>query len=155
MDNTTARIDMQRLAILNDRLCQTIDALNQVRMTAHGFAPTMGTNHIPYYGAGIGFGSQFSNGFVPHIGWNGAPFYGTTPVIGANSHFGLNPYATSPSYFGYGIGGLNYGYNNFGLNTVAPLNPWNVGAPGVVNRPFVGSEIDRNRTAFATQAPLW
>lgn len=35
MNTTTARVDIERLQILNDRLCQTLDALNQVRLSAH------------------------------------------------------------------------------------------------------------------------
>jgi hypothetical protein len=35
MNTSTARVDIERLQILNDRLCQTLDALNQVRLSAH------------------------------------------------------------------------------------------------------------------------
>jgi hypothetical protein len=35
----TARIDTQRLQLLNACILQTIDALNQVRMSVHSVAP--------------------------------------------------------------------------------------------------------------------
>jgi hypothetical protein len=34
----TAKIDIRKLQLLNDRISQTIDALNQVRMSVHGLA---------------------------------------------------------------------------------------------------------------------
>jgi len=44
----TVKVDLQRLQILNDRIAQTIDALNQVRLSVHGL-----THSNPY-----GFGQQ-------------------------------------------------------------------------------------------------
>lgn len=32
----TVKVDIQKLQLLNDRIAQTIDALNQVRMSVHG-----------------------------------------------------------------------------------------------------------------------
>ena len=36
----TVKVDIQKLQLLNDRIAQTIDALNQVRMSAHGIHHT-------------------------------------------------------------------------------------------------------------------
>ena len=104
MENTTARIDMQRLAILNDRLCQTLDALNQVRMSAHGFnagmtaAPAYGVanqmNAFNQTGFGLGFAPQFAHAYPAAYP---AAFAGS-PVVG-----GFSPY-------------------------MATVNPWNMSA---------------------------
>ena len=32
----TVKVDVQKLQLLNDRIAQTIEALNQVRMSVHG-----------------------------------------------------------------------------------------------------------------------
>lgn len=37
-----AKIDIRKLQLLNDRLVQAIDALNQVRMSVYGATPTQG-----------------------------------------------------------------------------------------------------------------
>ena len=36
----TVKVDIQKLQLLNDRIAQTIDALNQVRMSVHGIQHT-------------------------------------------------------------------------------------------------------------------
>lgn len=69
MENTTtARIDIQRLQILNDRLCQTLDALNQVRMSAHSYASTAShaatTGYAPAQ-IGVGFSNPYLMGTLP------------------------------------------------------------------------------------------
>jgi len=38
-----AKIDIRKLQMLNDRISQTIDALNQVRLSVHGLAHTSAT----------------------------------------------------------------------------------------------------------------
>src|SRR5580765_545566 len=55
-----ARVDVRKLQILNDRINQTIDALNQVRLSVHGLGHT-GMNppgHGPGYGMQQGLGAQ-------------------------------------------------------------------------------------------------
>ncbi|MCB0419979.1 MAG: hypothetical protein KDD61_03235 [Bdellovibrionales bacterium] len=37
METTTARIDMQKLQILSDRIAYTLEALNQVRLSAYNY----------------------------------------------------------------------------------------------------------------------
>ena len=68
----TTRIDLQKLQLLNDRICQCLDALNQVRLSAHAstFAPTpygYGYNHFagqPAFGSPV-WNSGFQPGFQP------------------------------------------------------------------------------------------
>ena len=107
----TARVDIQRLQLLNDRINQTIDALNQVRLSVHGLqstpTPTMG--QIP---GTYGFGLSHSSGFVPS---------GLAP-------FGLSP-AGIPTPVG--IGAVGYGPQISG----APQTMGSAYVPGV--QPFV------------------
>ena len=61
-----AKVDVRKLQILNDRINQTIDALNQVRLSVHGLAhsglmnPLSGFIGQGYQGFGMqpGFGTQ-------------------------------------------------------------------------------------------------
>lgn len=53
-----ARVDVRKLQILNDRINQTIDALNQVRLSVHGLGHT-GMNPVGY---GTGYGVPQSLG---------------------------------------------------------------------------------------------
>jgi hypothetical protein len=43
----TARVDLRKLQLLNDRIAQVIDALNQVRFSVHGLQHTPGFTGIP------------------------------------------------------------------------------------------------------------
>ncbi len=45
----TAKVDIRKLQLLNDRISQTIDALNQVRMSVHGLSHA---NPLGQLGAG-------------------------------------------------------------------------------------------------------
>jgi hypothetical protein len=58
-----AKVDIRKLQLLNDRINQTIDALNQVRLSVHGLSQTAGpqgqvpgVGYSPYaqFGQGIG-----------------------------------------------------------------------------------------------------
>ncbi len=102
-----ARVDIKKLQLLNDRIVQTIDALNQVRLSVHGLqhssgiagvspfatsASSLGAYGTPSIGAGIGLGAAgLGAGFgavSPYAMMSAAP-YGL-------SHTSLSPYA-SPS----------------------------------------------------------
>jgi hypothetical protein len=60
----TAKVDLRKLQLLNDRIAQVIDALNQVRFSVHGlshttpgFAPNgVGYNSFPWQGQVSPFG---------------------------------------------------------------------------------------------------
>jgi hypothetical protein len=55
----TVKVDMQKLQLLNERIAQTIEALNQVRMSVHGFQHTAAQAWSPV--AGYPYGS-----YTPH-----------------------------------------------------------------------------------------
>ena len=86
----TVKVDMQKLQLLNERIAQTIDALNQLRLSVHGI------QHTPYgspYQA-LSYGTPWMQspygqpqfvptGFVPQQ-FAGQPFYGNS--FGGNSY---------------------------------------------------------------------
>lgn len=69
----TAKVDIRKLQILNDRINQCIDALNQVRLSVHGLSHT--TPGVPFVPAGInplvqspfGYAGVGSAGFAPYV----------------------------------------------------------------------------------------
>jgi hypothetical protein len=58
-----AKVDIRKLQLLNDRVCQTIDALNQVRMSVHGLGQAQGYAAAPM---------QFVTGLGHTTGYNPA-----------------------------------------------------------------------------------
>jgi hypothetical protein len=107
-----AKVDVRKLQILNDRINQTIDALNQVRLSVHGLGHTGGlqSQMNPYTSfIGQGYGMQQPYGM-------GAP--GIFPGIGQLGHQGLQG--------GFpGIGqGLQGGFPGFGSQLGIQHNPY-------------------------------
>ncbi len=86
----TAKVDVRKLQLLNDRINQTIDALNQVRLSVHGLQHTGG---LP----GIG-----QLGPTP-MGMN--PFYAQQPW-GMQQPFGLQPGIAPLQPQPFGVPGL-------------------------------------------------
>jgi hypothetical protein len=78
----TVKVDIQKLQLLNDRLAQTIEALNQVRLSVHGI------QHSP---------AQVSPWGVPAYGYGAYGAYAQSPFAFQPS-FGApyTPYMTSP-----------------------------------------------------------
>ncbi len=60
----TAKVDIEKLQLLNDRINQTIEALNQVRMSVHGLT-TARTQGMPFPQA------QFGGVGLSHTGVGG------------------------------------------------------------------------------------
>jgi hypothetical protein len=74
----TAKVDVRKLQMLNDRINQTIDALNQVRLSVHGMSTNgngtfaNGTTPFttPFVGATFpGVHPGIAAGAIPGIGW--------------------------------------------------------------------------------------
>lgn len=100
----TVKVDIQKLQLLNDRIAQTIEALNLVRMSVHGIqhTPVSPWGYGAYPGAQLGFAQQFTpyaSPFVPQFAPQFGPQFGANPYgsfIGGLQH---SPYAspyTSP-----------------------------------------------------------
>jgi hypothetical protein len=113
-----AKVDIRKLQLLNDRINQTIDALNQVRLTVHG----LGLGHsnpyqqMPPYLGGNFFGAQmgqqpFGQPYGQQYGQQGIgqQFGGVSPFTQGGIGGGLqhsNPFSNP---FTQGIGGQQFG----------------------------------------------
>jgi hypothetical protein len=74
-----ARVDVRKLQILNDRINQTIDALNQVRLSVHGLGhsglqnPFMTQGYGMPQGVGVGVPSPYGLGMQNPLQGMGGP----------------------------------------------------------------------------------
>jgi hypothetical protein len=129
----TAKVDIRKLQLLNDRINQCIDALNQVRLSVHGLSGTaagvqggVGAGQTPGFGAEYGFGLTHSglgqNPFAQNpfaqsgigqyaqsgLGQTGAvPFaspFGPTPTQGYFPGFIPTGFPQQPTAAAFGIG---------------------------------------------------
>jgi len=83
-----AKVDIRKLQLLNDRITQTIDALNQVRLTVHGLGHSTPYGQMNPWTSGFGqqsFGQQ-SYGQQP---WGQ---FGGQQSLGQPFGAGVNPY---------------------------------------------------------------
>jgi hypothetical protein len=108
-----AKVDIRKLQLLNDRINQTIDALNQVRLSVHGLGHTAGVpGQIPGFGMGVPFGGAQQGFGQPYGQGFGAGFPNAQQAVGGwgqgMSHTGGAP--------GYGIGA-------FGVPGLQAQNP--------------------------------
>ena len=112
-----ARVDLNKLQILNDRICQTIDALNQVRLSVRAVTQVPGVAS-PYATSPVGFqhSTPWAYGAMGSVSPWSNPFalqglqglQGITPmglqhsVLGNAVPYGNSPYGNSP-YFPQGL----------------------------------------------------
>ena len=162
----SARVDLRKLQLLNDRINQCLDALNQVRLSTHGLSHTAAQSANPGYpspGYNVGYsaqGPQFSGlpmGTNPQIGGIGQgidprfagaiPFQGQAAgYYGGLSHtpfagipqYGLNPIAQTS-----GLGGAQWPF----AGQFAGQNPLAAFMPGLSH---TGAELE---TGY--QRPIW
>jgi hypothetical protein len=88
----TAKVDIRKLQLLNDRINQCIDALNQVRLSVHGLS--QGLSHTnPQSQAGVNPGSPYGQGLTG---------FGVNPFIQAQ----VNPFQTQVNPFGFAPAGF-------------------------------------------------
>jgi len=116
----TAKVDIRKLQLLNDRINQCIDALHQVRLSVHalqqgyqtqqpygmGFNPfqshTQGLWNQPFQQQPFGFPQQFGQGMNPQLFGQGQQFgQGINPqLFGQGQQFGqgqtFNPTQQNP-----------------------------------------------------------
>ncbi len=86
----TAKVDIRKLQLLNDRINQCIDALNQVRLSVHGLS--QGLSHTSPQ-SGINAGSPYGFGFA------GA---GASPLTNPLTQAGVNPFGLGQTGFPQG-----------------------------------------------------
>jgi hypothetical protein len=130
----TAKVDVRKLQLLNDRINQCLDALNQVRLSTHGLSHTPA--NMPFGNAGQvagPFDPRFTYG-MPQI----APVY-----TGGLSH---TPF-TAPLGASFNTG-VNAGITGVGNPVPSPAQfpIWN--APAGLSHTGIESEALYNR-------PLW
>jgi hypothetical protein len=108
----TAKVDVRKLQLLNDRVIQCIEALNQVRLSVHGLSHTgiptgYGAQVSPF--APVGQPGQISpfglshTGFAPQVPYAAqVPFAPQVPFYGAGFPQ-IQPMATPPWLGGAGL----------------------------------------------------
>jgi hypothetical protein len=102
----TAKVEIRKLQLLNDRINQCIDALNQVRLSVHGLSHTTGmpqtTAGIPLTQTPFGvtpLGASYAPGFVQQGGVIPSPFGATQLGIGQTFNPVLGLSHSSPEGF--------------------------------------------------------
>jgi len=127
-----ARVDVRKLQILNDRINQTIDALNQVRLSVHGLGHSAYSNPYLTQGYGQGFGISQGPG-VPNPYLFGMQGPMQNPLSG-----GLGQLHSQISQQGPGLGFQHSPFTNPLFNpyiTQGVMNPWSQGQ----QIPFAGT----------------
>src|SRR5262245_49016645 len=92
-----ARVDLNKLQILNDRICQTIDALNQVRLSVRAVTQVPGCAS-PYTSSPVGF--QHSTPWAYGAMGNVSPWSNPFALQGLT---GLNPMGLQHSALGSAV----------------------------------------------------
>jgi hypothetical protein len=142
----TAKVDIRKLQLLNDRINQCIDALNQVRLSVHGLSGA--STGAQQAGIGAGQNPGFENLGLSHTGFGQNPF--AQQGIGQGIGFGTpSPFAQVPGQ-GYFPGFAPVGFPQlpyppqsgaFGIGVNPALaglghtSPESLGL-GVLNRPM-------------------
>jgi hypothetical protein len=112
----TVKVDIQKLQLLNDRIAQTIDALNQVRMSVHGIQHTQwspfaqvspyGFPQNPFVGYPQPFGSfspspyptTFGSPFTPGLSHTSPQTMQYTPFTQYTPYTPYTPYTNGISH---------------------------------------------------------
>ena len=140
-----AKVDIRKLQLLNERINQTIDALNQVRMSVHGLSHTAGQqaggwtpNVAPFQPGGYGLQPQTPTFWGPglqHTPAVNVPYgaYGTYGMTQVPAMIGFSGGIshTSPDLFDQRILELRLADQNrlaqsfpFAFNQVSPASVW-------------------------------
>ena len=144
----TAKVDIRKLQLLNDRINQCIDALNQVRLSVHGLS---GASTGVQSGIGAGQNPALEYGLgLTHSGFGQNPFaqpgIGQSPVVpfGTPNVFGQVPFAQ-----GYFPGFATAGYPQAGY-------PQQTGAFGIGVNPLMAGLTHTSPEAIdAFRRPVW
>ena len=133
-----AKVDVRKLQILNDRINQTIDALNQVRLSVHGLGHSGIQNPFLSQGYGMQQGPGLQN---PYLFGMQNPLQGGGPLSQLQNQF-----AQQQGVQGLG-GGLGFQHSPFTPQYTNPfVNPFttqNVMSPWgqVPQTPFTGQQL--------------
>ncbi len=143
----TVKVDVQKLQLLNERITQAIDALNQVRMSAHGIQHTpvpwaYGTPYGVPTAQPVGVSPQF-NPYAQYASPYAATPFGT-PLFGGFQHsspYQANVLGIQQQWSPYASYGSPYG-------SVSPI----MSSLGNWSMPYLGNGI--SHTAAAACAPF-
>jgi hypothetical protein len=146
-----AKVDVRKLQVLNDRINQTIDALNQVRLSVHGLGHTgvmPQMNPLAYLTQGFGtqgFGTQGfgGQGLGQQFGGQG---FGQQQGLGQQGigQQGVGGFPqTSP--WTQGIGGLGH---------TSQVDPFSQGNPYAQSNPFSQGSPFSQGNPYAQANPL-
>jgi hypothetical protein len=140
----TAKVDIRKLQLLNDRINQCIDALNQVRLSVHGLAPaglshTTGQFPSPFLGGGMN-PAQFLGGGVNPVqamGY-GQSLPGSVQGFGNAQGFGSPAFGATgfPPQVTQGLSHTSAGWPNASLFSQG-INPYSQGINPFAN-PYGG-----------------
>jgi hypothetical protein len=156
----TAKVDIRKLQLLNDRINQCLDALSQVRLSVHGLSHTQAASPLGTGAQGTGYGDpRFAD---PRFGFGASPIasgFGGGPQsagwIGPGFAGGLahSPFVQNPAFLQNPA---------FAQNPMAGFSP---GLSGIANVPFGNqfpiwnSPIGLSHTGLEGEAgygrPLW
>ena len=126
----TVKVDIRKLQLLNDRINQCIDALNQVRLSTHGLSHTAGfAPGVPLAG-GYPQGQTLGLGYSPFGQFPVAP--GFIPGITHTPGVGLQPFQTG---FIPGLAGQPP-FQSFGMNPLMGLAHTGPDVAGVYRGPI-------------------
>jgi hypothetical protein len=127
-----AKVDVRKLQILNDRINQTIDALNQVRLSVHG----LGHSGIQSPFLGQGYGMPQGVGPIPYPYGMQNPLQGGGPLSQLQSQFTPQGVPGMGGGLGFQHSPFTPQYQNPFVNPLAApstMSPW---GPSPV--PFTG-----------------
>ena len=135
----TAKVDIEKLQLLNDRIVQMIDALNQVRMSVHGLQARQ-QGQIPSAALG-GLGLSHSGGaFSPWV--QQSPWQQNPWQQNPWQQYAHYPQTAIPGIGGFGLS--HTGYDPYRQGAVDPM----VYARIVQTFPFLVTEAQNTRQFF-------
>lgn len=126
-----AKVDVRKLQVLNDRINQTIDALNQVRFSVHGLGHTSGPPSPYGLQSPFGIGTQ---GGYPGVGGSLGGFPGVGGSLGGFQQGGLGGAPWMTPGLGFQHNPYQQFQNPFYQQLPIPfpqvMNPWSsMGSP--------------------------
>jgi hypothetical protein len=132
----TAKVDIKKLQLLNDRITQCFEALNQVRLSVHGLSQSQ-----QGYPGAIPSSLQGGQPFgLSHTSPYGVPSPYGVGIPGVVGGFGQQPIGLGQQPMGFGQQTLGFGQPSMGFPFVNP-NPYGLS--------HTSPEIDYTRPVWA------
>jgi hypothetical protein len=140
----TAKVDIEKLQLLNDRIVQTIEALNQVRLSVHGLqsARTSGQQIPGVFGS---FGLSHTGGFGQPNPW----IQQQNPWVQQQNPWmqQQNPWAAQYAQSIPGLGGFGLSHTGFDPYRQGGVDPM-IYARIVQTFPFLSTDVPGMRQFY-------